>query len=427
MLSAVHLPFFRNHAGLRLLDLPRHVMLYGANGAGKTNVLEAISLFGQSRGFRNAQLEDFCPLHDPQRGFAVRVELACKTHEGSEQDEKDEKGGEGGENERRERRTQLAALFAPNGHMGARRDGEPSNKSNKISRRRLLLDDEEIPQHALQAHLRLCWLLPQMGTFFTDGVAARRAWIDRIAAKNDPEHEQRLARHKVLVKERLAVLASYADEGAWLEPLEQKIAACAVALTASRMETLARLNALLGEHALLSELPKLRLSLESAIACDLALYDALSAESRLQDRLRLSRAQDRTEQRSREGAHRARVVIENLSLFKKPVAAQLCSCGEQKGMLIALLVAEALLLMGTAQRKPDPVLLLDDFPAHLDASTQQKALRVLSELRTQCFYTATDPVAGAQEALCAKGFLLESLPARKEPLATIPALRSNAA
>ena len=167
--------------------------------------------------------------------------------------------------------------------------------------------------------------------------------------------------------------------------------------------------------------------MESNIANDLALHDALTAESRLLDRLRAARAQDRTEQRSREGAHRVRVVIENLSLFDKPIAAQQCSCGEQKGMLIALLVAEALLLMGTAQRKPNPVLLLDDFPAHLDSPTQHKVLRVLAELQTQCFYTASDPVVGAQEALYAKGFLLESLTVRKATFATMPALRSNAA
>ncbi len=429
MLSAVHLPLFRNHAGLHLRDLPCHVMLHGANGAGKTNLLEAISLFGQSRGFRNAQLEDFCPRDNPQQGFAVRLELAQKTHEETHE-----------ETHRHEMRAQLATLFIPNITPQAQNNDKASystshgtihdtihDKGDRVSRRRLLYNDDEIPRHALQSHLRLCWLLPQMGTFFTDGVAARRAWLDRLVAKNDPDHEQRLARHRVLLKERLAVLISYAGEAAWLEQLEQKIAGCAVALTASRTDTLARLNALFADHALLAELPQLRLSLESTIARDLALCDALTAESRLQDRLLAARTHDRTEQRSREGAHRVRVVIENLSLFTYPVAAEQCSCGEQKSLLIALLVAEALLLMGTAQRKPNPVLLLDDFPAHLDVATQQKVLRVLAALQTQCFYTATEPVVGAQEALYAKGFLLESLTARKEPLTTTPVLRSNAA
>ena len=423
MLSALHLPFFRNHAGLRLRDLPRHVMLHGANGAGKTNLLEAISLFGQNRGFRNAQLEEFCPLENPQQGFAVHLWLAP-----SEQAQTRDGG-----------RAHLATLFSPSARSGDKggddKGGDDKGENYKgenyrVWRRRFLYNDEEIPQHALQRHLRLCWLLPQMGTFFTDGIKTRRAWVDRIAAKNDPEHEQRLARHRVLVKERLAVLSSYASEAAWLEQLEQKIAACAVALTASRADTLARLNVLLIEHALFAELPKLRTSLVSKIADDLAQHDALSAESRLLDRLRAARAQDRTEQRSREGAHRLRVVIENLSLFSKPVAAHLCSCGEQKSMLIAMLVAEALLLMGTAQRKPDPVLLLDDFPAHIDTSTQEKVLRVLAQLQTQCFYTATEPVPSAQEALYAKGFLLESLTARKKNLTAMPALRalrSNAA
>ena len=423
MLSALHLPFFRNHAGLRLRDLPRHVMLHGANGAGKTNLLEAISLFGQNRGFRNAQLEEFCPLENPQQGFAVHLWLAP-----SEQAQTRDGG-----------RAHLATLFSPSARSGDKggddKGGDDKGENYKgenyrVWRRRFLYNDEEIPQHALQRHLRLCWLLPQMGTFFTDGIKTRRAWVDRIAAKNDPEHEQRLARHRVLVKERLAVLSSYASEAAWLEQLEQKIAACAVALTASRADTLARLNVLLIEHALFAELPTLRLSLVSKIADDLAQHDALSAESRLLDRLRVARAQDRTEQRSREGAHRLRVVIENLSLFSKPVAAHLCSCGEQKSMLIAMLVAEALLLMGTAQRKPDPVLLLDDFPAHIDTSTQEKVLRVLAQLQTQCFYTATEPVPSAQEALYAKGFLLESLTARKKTLTAMPALRalrSNAA
>ena len=420
MLQGVRLPFFRNHAGLHLQDLPRHVMLCGANGAGKTNLIEAISLFGQSKGFRNAALEDLCPIEEPERGFAVRLELAPNPDNPDNAD-----------NPAQKVHAELATLFVPRVRCA---------QADKGARRRLLFNDEDIPQQAVQQHLRLCWLLPQMGSFFADGVKTRRAWLDRIVTKNDPEHDRRLARHRVLVKERLAVLSSYSHETAWLEQLEQKIAACAVALTASRGDTLSSLNAILAEHVLLAEFPLLRLAQESKIADELARYDALTAESKLQERLQDARAQDRTEQRSREGAHRARIAIENLSLFANPIAAEMCSCGEQKSMLLALLVAEALLLMGTAQRKPAPVLLLDDFPAHLDALQQKKALRVLAQLQTQCFYTTTAPVEGAQEALCAKGFLLESLEARKtrkapSPLAkpsfksppAMSSLRSNAA
>ena len=379
MFSMLALESFRNHRSLLLEDLPRHVVFCGRNGAGKTNMLEALSLFSAGRGLRNASLDDICPLDSPQEGFFVRAELKETGYRYANGD--DDKLDS----------VQLATSFLP---------------SNK--RRRVLIDEQEVSQNALRERVRLCWLVPQMGNFFTDGIGARRTWLDRIVARQDPQHDARLAKQSYALRERLALLLgcdqtstqgngvdAKADNdsytASWLDVLEGRIAEQAVAITASRAESLARLNDLLQNDDLFSELTRIRLTPASRIDDDLQSLDALQAEQQLLERLRSTRVKDRQDRRTNEGAHRARLLIEDIAIDKQGVRAEICSCGEQKLMLVALLVAEALMLMGTADRSSPPILLLDDFPAHLDSETQDKVLRVLSKLGTQCFYTSTEP------------------------------------
>ncbi len=412
MFASLALECFRNHRALALEQLPQHVLLCGDNGVGKTNLLEALSLFSAGRGLRAATLDDICPLNSPQDGFLVRACLKARNG-------LDGNGGLGEANapqNKKQDREQTA-------NQTAERDITlATNFSPPQKRRRIFIDEQEVAQSALREHVSICWLLPQMGSFFTDGIGARRAWLDRLVARQDPKHDARLAQHAHLVKERLSVLLGYgqasSQSGSWLEILEQRLAEQAIAVSASRATTLARLNALFKEHDFFARLTRLSIESDSKIDRDLQSLDNLRAEQNLQARLRASRDKDRQDQRSNEGAHRARLSIDNLSLMasgsERGVRAELCSCGEQKLMLLSLLLGEALLLMGSAVRSPPPVLLLDDFPAHLDKGTQARVLRVLAQLGSQCFYSATEPFIDcadgcfSKDSLSCEVFLLES-------------------
>ena len=409
MFASLALENFRNHRALALEHLPQQVVLCGENGVGKTNLLEALSLFSAGRGLRAAALDDICPLNSPRDGFLVRAALRASDRTTTEAKQVAKQGAKQWALQKAEPDIILATHFSP---------------SHK--RRRIFIDEQEVAQSALREHVSICWLLPQMGSFFTDGIGARRAWLDRLVARQDPEHDARLAKHAHFLRERLSVLLGYAQESqqnsqqknqqtsSWLAILEQRLAEQAVAVSASRANTLAALNALFKEHDFFAELTRLQLSSSSKIDEDLQSLDSLQAEQQLIERLYNSRDKDRLEQRNSEGAHRARLSIENLSLaavarvqsseagYERGVRAELCSCGEQKLMLLSLLLAEALLLMGGARQPSPPVLLLDDFPAHLDKQTQARVLRVLARLGSQCFYSATEPFIDCASSSFAK-------------------------
>ena len=413
MFASLALENFRNHRALALEHLPQQVVLCGENGVGKTNLLEALSLFSAGRGLRAAALDDICPLGSPRDGFLVRAALRASDRTTTEAKQVAKQGAKQWALQKAEPDIILATHFSP---------------SHK--RRRIFIDEQEVAQSALREHVSICWLLPQMGSFFTDGIGARRAWLDRLVARQDPEHDARLAKHAHFLRERLSVLLGYGQESqqnsqqnnqqknqqtsSWLAILEQRLAEQAVAVSASRANTLAALNALFKEHDFFAELTRLQLSSSSKIDEDLQSLDSLQAEQQLVERLYNSRDKDRLEQRNSEGAHRARLSIENLSLasvarvqssgtgYERGVRAELCSCGEQKLMLLSLLLAEALLLMGGARQPSPPVLLLDDFPAHLDKQTQARVLRVLARLGSQCFYSATEPFIDCASSSFAK-------------------------
>ena len=457
MFASLALQNFRNHRALVLENLPQHVLLCGENGVGKTNLLEALSLFSAGRGLRAAALDDICPLGSEQKGLkngskqnGSQEGLQNSLQNGSEQNgsqnglqnslqeglqEGSQEGLQNGSQEGLQNSLQNGLQNSlQNGFIvRATLKGNGEAEQDRVlatyfsptqKRRRIYIDEQEVAQSALREHVSICWLLPQMGSFFTDGIGARRAWLDRLVSRLDPKHESRLAKHAHLLRERLSVLLGYAQESSpsnsWLEILEQRLAEQAIAVTASRANTILLLNALFKEHDFFAELTRLRLASASPIDQDLRTLDSLQAEQRLVERLHAARAKDRQEQRSGEGAHRARLSIENLSLATagnapsgwggRGMRAELCSCGEQKLMLLALLLGEALLLRGGASQPAPLVLLLDDFPAHLDKQTQARALKVLSLLDSQCFYSATEPfIDYPTSSFSRNSFALDSL------------------
>jgi DNA replication and repair protein RecF len=371
--SRLVLTEFRNYRSARLdfdpgLDLGP-VVLTGANGAGKTNLLEAMSFLSPGRGLRNARLGDIDrravgPAEAPVSGWAVAATIA--TRQGPVRIGTGRDGAEG------ERRT-------------IRIDGEVARS-----------------QAALGERLGVLWLTPQMDRLFVEGPTGRRRLLDRLVLGLDPAHAARVARYEQALRERSRLLRAGLSPGepadpAWLGALEEIIAAEGVAVAAARRDAVERLDRVCATAE--GVFPRARLSLLGTIEGWLDAMPALAAEERFKAALAGSRASEALSGGAGIGPHRS-----DLGVFhaEKGIAAEAASTGEQKALLIAILLAQARLQR--AVRGEPPLLLLDEVAAHLDGTRRAALFEVLAGLESQAWITGTDatlfaPLRGAARFL----------------------------
>jgi DNA replication and repair protein RecF len=347
---------FRNYRSARLdfdpgLDLGP-VVLTGANGAGKTNLLEAMSFLSPGRGLRNARLSDIdrrdaAPAEAPASGWAVAATFS--TRQGPV---RIGTGRDGAEGERRMIRI----------------DGEPARS-----------------QAALGERLGVLWLTPQMDRLFVEGPTGRRRLLDRLVLGLDPAHAARVARYEQALRERSRLLRTGSNDSAWLGALEEIMAAEGVAVAAARRDAGERLDRVCATAE--GPFPRARLSLLGTIEGWLDAMPALAAEERFRAVLAESRAGDALSGGAELGPHRS-----DLGVFhaEKGIAAEAASTGEQKALLIAILLAQARLQR--AVRGEPPLLLLDEVAAHLDATRRAALFEVLAGLESQAWITGTDAV-----------------------------------
>ncbi|HUQ13779.1 MAG TPA: DNA replication/repair protein RecF [Novosphingobium sp.] len=331
MLDRVILEDFRNHAASALGGAGRFNLLVGDNGAGKTNVLEAISLLAPGRGLRRAALSEMSRGHaiGPGGGFAVSARL-----------------GE-------------VALGT------AVRTAQPG-------RRVVHVNGAESSAGRLAEWLSLAWLTPAMDRLFTDSAGARRRFLDRLALALDPGHAGHAARYEAALRERNRLLGGEAEpDPAWLDALEAQLAETGAALGAARASLVARLDEALREAP---EQPFARPSL-----C----YPAAPSADALRAALSAGRRRDRAVGRTLDGPHRDDLAV---SLAAKDRAAAECSTGEQKAMLIAIVLAHASLGDNARPR----VLLLDEVAAHLDPLRRAALFERLRETPGQYWLTGTE-------------------------------------
>jgi len=354
---------FRNYRSARL-DLDPAVppvVLTGPNGAGKTNLLEAMSFLSPGRGLRNARLSDI----DRRDGGAVgpaaipawAVAATVATRRGPISIGTGRVGAEG------ERRT-------------IRIDGEPAKS-----------------QAALGEWLGVLWLTPQMDRLFIEGPSARRRLLDRLVLGLDPAHATRVARYEQALRERSRLLRDGANDPAWLGGLEEIMAAEGVAVAAARRDTVERLDRVCATAE--GAFPRARLNLVGTIEGWLDAMPALAAEERFRAALAGSRAGDALSGGAELGPHRSDLGVLHA---EKGIAAEAASTGEQKALLIAILLAQARLQR--AVRGEPPLLLLDEVAAHLDATRRGALFEVLVGLESQAWITGTDaalfaPLRGA--------------------------------
>lgn len=341
---------FRNYAGARLVTGGRTVVLTGPNGAGKTNLLEALSLLAPGRGLRG---DAFCDLarQGGDGGWAVAADI------------------EGPEGEVR-----LGAAFEASAGEArqVRIDSAPQRGSGALGR-----------------HARLLWLTPAMDRLFTAPASDRRRFLDRLVIAFDPGHGVRVTQFEKAMRERNRLLEAGETDAAWLSAIEEQMAACAIAIAASRRCAVEALSAYVGETRTARDggaFPWVSIAIAGEIEGALAAEPAVKAEDAYRRRLRDGRRLDQAAGRTLAGPHRS-----DLEVMHGPRAmpAGKCSTGEQKALLIGITLAHARAVRDAFQGFA-PLLLLDEVAAHLDAARREGLYGELAELGAQAWLTGAD-------------------------------------
>ena len=357
---------YRCYPRLKLETDARPVVLAGPNGAGKTNILEAMSYLAPGRGLRGARLSEI-DRHGGAGAWAVAAKIL--TPEGAF-DIGAGRGGNDGTGEDGE--SDGAGAPAPN--AARRRD-----------RRIVRINGLAAPgPAALGEIVSLLWLTPSMDRLFSDGAGARRRFLDRLVFGVDPGHAGRLAAYDRAMRSRARLLRNGVGDRPWLTALEQSMAERGVAITAARREAAAAITRASADGAGL--FPAAGLRVEGAPLEDwLDAGPALAAEERFTEALVASRAQDTETGGAAFGPHRSDLTV---SAAATGAPAKICSTGEQKALLISIVLAGT--RMQAAIRGAVPLLFLDEVTAHLDEGHRHALFEEISFLGVQAWLTGTD-------------------------------------
>ncbi len=347
---------FRSYPALDLALDAHMIVLTGENGAGKTNVLEALSLLSPGRGLRRADLAD-CARIGGRGGFAVSVEIEA---EGA--------------------RLQLGVGLDPP-------DGDQPQA------RRFRVDRAPAPSgRALADHLRLVWQTPAMDQLFTGPASERRRFLDRLVLAVDPDHGSRVNALERALRSRNRLLEEANADRRWIEATEHELAELAIAVAAARHDTVARLAALISaERRGDSLFPFAEIALEGEIEALVAGVPALAAEERYRALLADNRGRDAAAGRTLIGPHTSDLAVRH---GPKALEARQCSTGEQKALLTGLVLAHAHLVAGASGIAP--LVLLDEIAAHFDPRRRAALFDELAALGGQVWMTGADESAFAE-------------------------------
>jgi DNA replication and repair protein RecF len=322
-------------------------VLTGDNGAGKTNLLEAISLLTPGRGLRRAAYGEIAR-EGGDGGFAVHAELA----------------GDAGD------------VAIGTGIAGGDGDGGRKVRINAAAARSA--DD-------LLEWLRVVWLTPAMDSLFRGSAGDRRRFLDRLVLAIDPRHGQRALDYEKAMRGRNRLLAEGSRDGAWFDAIEAQMVETGVAIAAARAELVRLLAAMIEKLPGDGPFPQADIGVAGDLEADAGSLPAVEIEEKFRRALMEGRARDRAAGRTLDGPHRSDLVVRHRP---KAMPAELCSTGEQKALLVGIALSHARLTGEMAGMAP--ILLLDEIAAHLDAGRRAALFSIIEDLGGQTFMTGTD-------------------------------------
>ncbi|HMS20305.1 DNA replication/repair protein RecF [uncultured Sphingorhabdus sp.] len=330
-LDRLDLTDFRNHAALSVRPHGRFIILHGANGAGKTNILEAVSLLVPGRGLRRSNLHEMSR-QDGAGGFAVAATLNG---------------------------TALGTAVSADA---------PGRRIVHINGANSAIND-------LAEWLSILWLTPAMDRLFMDGAGARRRFLDRLVLALEPSHALNSSRYENALRQRNRMLSEGQGDAAWFDAVEASMAQYAAAIIESRARTVAQLSERLAAMPP-SPFAKPVLGLEDVAVPDTEMLAAT---------WKSSRGRDRAAGRTLTGPHRNDLLVRHDG-HGQPAAS--CSTGEQKALLLSLILAHAALV--AELRGTPPILLLDEVAAHLDPGRREALFVRLYDTGSQVWMTGTE-------------------------------------
>lgn len=351
-IETLSLTQFRNYEHLKLSCEPTPIVLVGANGAGKTNLLEAISLLSPGQGLRRATTAEFARFNgDGSWAISANVHgVSGEMHIGTGISV----GPQAGENSRRK----------------VRIDGQTASSTNQLGQ-----------------YLQILWLTPAMDGLFTGPASERRRFLDRLMLAFNPESRKQWTAFERAMRQRNKLFELETPFSSHFEGLEIQMAELGTALAASRLETIERLRGVINDNITAdSAFPHATLAIEGTLENALETMAAVDVEDHYRQILAANRARDKAAKRALEGPHRSDLLVGH---GPKGMPAQYCSTGEQKALLTGLVLAQARLVHDKAGGFA-PLLLLDEIAAHFDEKRRHALFDEIIALKAQAWMTGVD-------------------------------------
>ena len=340
-LKKLTLENYRNfdHFELEIPNCP--IIITGENGIGKTNILESISLFYPGKGLRSTKFDEICKV-----GHSRWV-----TH----------------------------GLFLSK--LGT---AELKSQYSQESPRRIVeFNNSKIPSSELSKFVNIIWLTPQTENIFYESSSSRRKFFDRIVYNFYPQHAAKINEYEYYVAERSKLLQQDEWDRNWLKVLEEKIAGVSIVIAESRLRTVEKMQVAINE--LICDFPKAILKIEGDVESKMQMQNSQDCILYIQNELAGSRIKDKLSKRTNFGVHRSDLAVVHL---EKNKLAKFCSTGEQKAMLISIILAQV--NAGIIETGAKPILLLDEIFVHLDDMRKNYLIDFFKSIGLQIWITATD-------------------------------------
>ena len=347
--SKVLLTGFRNYPSMSLTVDERPVVLTGHNGAGKTNLLEAVSLLSPGTGLRRASFSEIKHIKSNSWAVSAQIHAAFSDHQ-----------------------------------IGT---GSNPNASSERAGRVVRVDGKPVANAALSDYLNVSWLTPSMDGLFTGPASDRRRFLDRLIGCFDPGYQKRINHFERAMRQRNKLLESDADDIVF-KGLELQMAEIGVSIAASRMEVLKQLSGimLLRRDRNSGAFPWSNLSLDGKLENWLCEYAAVEVEDMYCQTLAHGRMTDKAAKRTLVGPHRTDFCVQH---GPKELPAHYCSTGEQKALLVGLILGHAELIKNL-NAGVAPIVLLDEIAAHFDQERRESLYSEILDLGVQAWMTGTD-------------------------------------